>query len=324
MSWTKRRFLGSALAAAAATQVPVRAQPAAPLKIRAASLTLPVVNPVVVNVIKEQGMDQRHQLDLVIRPYPSISSFYAGLATGEVDTLIGGPIVLQKLRNEGARVKIVSTMMRLSDLVVLTRDPEIKSVADLKGRTLAADMGSQQYQVLALYAHELGFELKRDVTVMQANFALARGQLSAGRVDAAMVIEPIATAMLRENPKLRIIFNGDAAWREVTGERGWELVAAMSESFIASAPESVERWVATLDEVAQFMHAHSQETDEIAARTAKLAPGLMREILENKRWEFEVFPAWGPEQAVMQDMIDRAVAAKFLSQPSDDALFYAP
>lgn len=324
MSWTKRRFLGSALASVFALQAPARAQTATPVKIRAASLTLPVVNPVVVNVIKEQGMDRSHQLDLVIRPYPSISSFYAGLATGEVDTLIGGPIVLQKLRNEGATVKIVSTMMRLSDLVVLVRDPAIKTVADLKGKSLAADMGSQQYQVLALYAHDLGMDLRRDVTVMQANYALARGQLSARRVDAAMVIEPIATAMLKEDPQLRIIFNGDTAWKQVTGERGWELVAAVSESFIKASPGAVSRWIEALHDVAEFMHAQPDATDEIAHRTAKLEPGLMHEILSEKRWEFEVLPAWGAERAVMQDMIDRAAAAGFISQASDDGLFYAP
>lgn len=324
MSATRREVLATAVAGAALSFAPLMVRAQSAVTIRAASLTLPVVNPVVVNVIKAQELDSRHQVNLDIRAYPSISSFYAALATGEVDTLIGGPIVLQKLRNEGADVKIVSTMMRLSDLVVLARDPEIKTVADLKGRSLAADMGSQQYQVLALYAHELGMDLKRDATVMQANYALARGQLAAGRVDAAMVIEPIATAMLKEDEELKIIFNGDEAWAEITGAPGWELVAAMSGKFIDTAPEAVERWVAVLDEVAKFMHGHPEETDAIAARTAKLQPGLMSEILAEKRWEFEVHPAWGEERRTMQDMIDRAVAAGFISKPSDDGIFHVP
>ena len=294
------------------------------VKLRAASLTLPVVNPVVVNVIKAEGFDKKHGIDLEVRPYPSISAFYASLATGEVDSLIGGPIVLQKLRNEGANLQIVSTMMRLSDLVVLTANPAIKSIADLKGKTLAADMGSQQYQVLALYANSLGLDLTKNVTVTQANFALARGQLMAGRVDAALVIEPIATAMLQEDPKLHIIFQGDKAWQKMTGAKGWELVAAMTGAFIQKHPKAVEPWIAALKDAADFMQQHPDEADAIAVKTVRLKPGLMREILEKKRWEFEVLPAWGPERTVMQNMIDRAVAAKFISAPRDDKLFYQP
>ena len=42
--------------------------------------------------------------------------------------------------------------------------------------------------------------------MVQASFALARTQLAAGRVGAAMVIEPIATMMLKENAQYRMIF----------------------------------------------------------------------------------------------------------------------
>lgn len=294
------------------------------LKIRAASLTLPVINPVVVNVMKMKGFDKKHGFDMEIRAYPSISAFYMAIATGDVDTLMGGPIVLQKMRSEGVDVKIVATMIRLSDLVVLTADPAIRSLADLKGKTLAADMGSQQFQVTSLYAHSKGVELGSDVTVVQASFALARAQLVAGRVDAAMVIEPIATAMMREDPKLRIIFNGSTGWKEMTGTAGWELVVAMRGDFIKSHPEATQRWIAAMKDTAEFMHQNPRETDAIAVATSKLPAGILEEVVAGKRWEFDVLPAWGPERVVIGDMVDRAVAAKFLEKPRDDGLIYAP
>src|SRR5579862_9392735 len=78
-------------------------------RLRAASLTLPVLNPIVVNILKQRSFDTKHGFELEPKPYPSIAAFYAALATGEVDTLIGGPVVLQKLRSEGVPVKIVAT-----------------------------------------------------------------------------------------------------------------------------------------------------------------------------------------------------------------------
>lgn len=80
------------VAALAALTLPAGAQDR--IKLRAPSLMLPVVNPIIVNVMKEKSFDAKHGLDVEVKPYPSISAFYAGLATGEIDTLIGGATVL--------------------------------------------------------------------------------------------------------------------------------------------------------------------------------------------------------------------------------------
>ena len=169
-------------------------------KIKVSSLTLPVFNPLVWNVMKVQGFDKKHGFELEAKPYPSISAFYAAFATGETDVLIGGPTVLQKLYYEGVPVRLISTGFTLADLVVFTKNPQIKSLADLKGKQLAADLGSSQYQVIKIYANSKGIDLGKDITVVNANFAVARAQLEADRVDAALVIEPLASIILKQNP----------------------------------------------------------------------------------------------------------------------------
>ena len=181
--------------------------------------------------MKAKGFDAKNGFELDIVTYPSFAAYYAGLATGEVDTLIGGPTFFQKLRLEGVPIKIVATGATLSDLLVLTADPAIKTLADLKGKQIAADMGSGQFQILSIYAASKGLDLKKDITVVNANFAVARAQLAAGRVEAAMVIEPIATMMMKENPNLKAVFEANKAWKELSGSEGWELVYAMREDF---------------------------------------------------------------------------------------------
>jgi ABC-type nitrate/sulfonate/bicarbonate transport system substrate-binding protein len=294
------------------------------VKIRAASLTLPVFNPIIVNLMKERGLDARHGFDMEVKPYPSIAAFYAALATGEVDTLVGGPTVFQKMRNEGVPLRIAATGLRLSDLVIVTARDDVRSLADLKGRTLAADMGSQQYQVASIYGRSRGVVLGADVTVVQASFALARTQLQAGRVDAAMVIEPIATMMMRENPRYRIVFQGDAAWRELTGAGGWELVVALRDDFIRRHPGAVARWIAALRDVQAFIASSPDEADAVVVRTVKLPPGVFREAVASRRWQFEVLPAWGAERKVLWDMFERAVAARYLDRLPDEAIIYTP
>jgi NitT/TauT family transport system substrate-binding protein len=310
--------LAAPLAAAQGKAAPERP------KIRAGSLTLPVLNPIIVNILKDRGFDAKHGFDMEIKPYPSISAFYAALATGEVDTLIGGPIVLQKMRNEGARVKIAATGLRLSDLVIVTSNPGVKSFADLKGKQLAADMGSQQYQVVSLYARSKGLNLGSDVTVVNANFGLARSQLAAGRVEAAMVIEPIATMMLRENKDLRMIFNGSSAWKEMTGRDGWQLVVAVHEDFVKRQPDGTRRLIAALQDVAGFIRTNTDDADRIAAQSVKLPAGVLKDAVQGKRWEFEVLPAWTGERKAIWDMFERAVGGKYIDKLPDEGIIYTP
>ena len=57
----------------------------------------------------------------------------------------------------------------------------------------------------------LGFNLRKDVNIVDANTALAQAQLEANRVDAIMAWEPSATIILAKNPDARVIVNGDEA-----------------------------------------------------------------------------------------------------------------
>ena len=145
--------------------------------IKVSSLTLPVFNPLVWNIMKARGIDAKHGFELDAKAYPSISAFYAGFATGETDVLIGGPTILQKLYQEGVPVRIIATGFTLADLVIFARDEKIKSLADLKGKQLAIDMGGSQFQVTKIYANAKGIELGKDIITVNANFAVARAQL---------------------------------------------------------------------------------------------------------------------------------------------------
>src|ERR1041385_9449816 len=96
--------------------------------IKVSSLTLPVFNPLVWNIMKARGIDAKHGFELDAKPYPSISAFYAGFATGDTDVLIGGPTILQKFYQEGVPVRIIATGFTLADLVIFAKDDKIKSL----------------------------------------------------------------------------------------------------------------------------------------------------------------------------------------------------
>lgn len=327
MTSFSRRGLTALLAAAAlgCTVITGAAQAQEKPTIKVSSLTLPVFNPLVWNVMKARGFDTKHGFNLEIKAYPSISAFYAAFATGETDALIGGPTIFQKLYQEGVPLRIIGTGFTLADLVIFAKDPAIKSLADLKGKQLAADMGGSQFQVIKIYANAKGLDLGKDITVVNANFAVARAQLEAGRVDAAVVIEPLASIILKQNPDWKVIFNGAQGWKEIAGVDGWEIVPAMRADAIAKNPKAPQMLLAALQDTAAVFEKETAAADKIANETLKLPPGILTAAVESKRLAMIVKPAWEPAtKKSITDMMERAVKAGFYEKMPDDKIIYAP
>ncbi|MFL5043813.1 MAG: ABC transporter substrate-binding protein [Xanthobacteraceae bacterium] len=319
-----RRSVPALIAALVVALVSATASAQDKPRLRVSSLTLPVFNPIVWNIMKERGFDAKNGFELEIRPYPSISAFYAAFATGETDVLVGGPTILQKLYLEGVPVRIIATGLTLSDLVVFVRDPSIKSLADLKGKQMAADMGGSQYQMVAIYAGAKGLKLGREITIVNGNFAVSRAQLEAGRVDAAVIAEPMATSIMLQNPDWKVIFNGAEGWKELTGQDGWEIVTAMRADAIQRVPLAPKMMIAALQDVAGFIRTETDAADKLANETVKLPAGVLKSAVTGKRWDFDVRPAWGPDRKAIWDMMERAVQAGFYEKMPDEKIIYVP
>jgi ABC-type nitrate/sulfonate/bicarbonate transport system substrate-binding protein len=295
------------------------------VRVRMARLAFPSLVTVMVDVVKGAGLDRKNGLDLEPVSYSAVSAFYAAQATGETDAGVGGPHVYQRLRLEGAPIQIVASYVGLAAMVVIARTPQVRTIADLRGRTLAADMGSSEFQILAIYAKSKGLDLRRDVTVVQAGPPLARAQLAAGRVDAAMTWEPTATLTLRDSTDYRIILNGRAAWRELTGKDGWELVVQVREDVARRTPEAVTRLLATLQDGQRFLRTNLDDADRIVAQSVGLPPGVLKEAVLFRRIVYDVRPAWTPAvRASLQEMFQAGVDQGMLPRLPDAGIIYQP
>jgi NitT/TauT family transport system substrate-binding protein len=295
-----------------------------PIKVKIARLAFPSLTTLMVDVVKDQGLDKKHGLDLEPQSFGAVSAYYAALATGEVDMLPAGPHVLQKMRLEGVPIRAVLTYARLNALAVITGDPAIKTIADLRGKSIAADMGSSEYQILALYGRSQGVVFGKDVTVVQAGPPLARTQLQARRVDAAMTWEPSATLTLRDNPEYRTILTGDTAWKQIARADGWELILAVREDFLKRSPQAVPRLQKMFQDGAQFMKTSVDAADRIVAASVKLPPGVLKEAVTSGRLVYDIQPAWETERAVIWDMFKIAVDIGYLPKLPDENVIYKP
>jgi ABC-type nitrate/sulfonate/bicarbonate transport system substrate-binding protein len=294
------------------------------VKVKIARLAFPSLTTLMVDVVKAQGLDRKNGIDLDPQSYAAVSAYYAALATGEVDMLPAGPHVLQKMRLEGVPIKATLTYARLNALAVIAADPAVKTIADLKGKSIAADMGSSEYQILSLYGRSQGVVFGKDVTVVQAGPPLARTQLQARRVEAAMTWEPSATLTLRDNPQYRTILTGDTAWKSIAKADGWELVLAVREDFLRRSPDAVPRLLRMFQDGQRFIKTSVDEADRIVAGSVKLPPGVLKDAVVSGRLVYDVQPAWEGERAAIWEMFKVAVDSGYLPKMPDEGAIYRP
>lgn len=294
-----------------------------PIPLQVNSLSFPSLVPVISEIIAAQGFDADHGLELTIQPFADIGPFYAALTTGQVDAGVGGPTVVQNLVSEGADVQIISTFATLEPLLVISADPEIQSLEDLRGRSLAATVASAEFQTLAVIARSQGLDLEEDVTLVNASPADVRTQLEAGRVDAGMLWEPGASLALQDGDDYEVILNGADAWEELTGEQGWELVWAMQRPFIEENPEAPEAWIAAQRDAVEWLFSNPEDAAQIMEEATGMPPDAFQTVLEQGRVDYEIQPAWEPDiRSSIERHFQEAVDNDLLeSLPDDDIIF---
>ena len=292
------------------------------IEIKIARLAFPSMTSMMLDVLKERGIDKDHGFDVETVSQNAVPVFYASIANGDADLIAGGPHVFQKMMLEGVRIKVIGTWSPLNVLSVVTADPEINSFTDLKGKSIAAAMGSSEYQITSIYGRKLGLAFGTDVTVVSAAPPLAMAQLAAKRVDAAMLWEPTTTLALRDNPSYRVIMSGDTAWKTIANARGWDLVLSARDDFLQHNAALVPRLIAMLQDTQKYMHNHLDDADAIVANTLKLPSGVFKAGVQSGRLMYDVLPATGAERDAIWGMFKIAVETGYLPNlPSEDAIY---
>jgi ABC-type nitrate/sulfonate/bicarbonate transport system substrate-binding protein len=267
-------------------------------KVPFGALTFPTLVNTTGDIIKANGFDKANGIDAVPDLFGSAGAQYAAMAKGEIVAGVVSPFQLVKMRAEGVPAVIVGTLIGMQDIQVLTRTPAVETFADVKGRSLAATVGFSEFQYIEMYARKIDIELKRDVNLVDASTSLAMAQLQAHRVDAIIVWEPSATAAMRLMPDARVILTGDAAWKALTGNAGWDVVLWVNDNWAKTHASVVPRLMKMYEAYGTFLNGHPEEADAIITSgkylSKGLPPGTVAEAIRAKRLVADVHPAWDP------------------------------
>jgi len=183
------------------------------------------------------------------------------LASNAVDFGSTAGLAAVLSRANGNPIKTVYVYSRPEwTALVVPKDSPIKSIADLKGKKVAATKGTDPYLFLLRALNTQGLH-KGDIEHVHLQHADGRAALEQKRVDAWAGLDPImASAEIEGGARL--------IYRNVSFNTYGFLNT--SEKFLTAYPRQVERVIAVYEKARKWIAANPEETAKIIAEEAKI------------------------------------------------------
>ncbi|WP_374322794.1 aliphatic sulfonate ABC transporter substrate-binding protein [Aquipseudomonas alcaligenes] len=180
---------------------------------------------------------------------------------GSIDFASTAGLAAVLSRANGSPVKTVYIASRPEwTALAVPKDSPIKTLADLKGKKIAATKGTDPYLFLLRSLHTAGLG-KGDVEIVHLQHPDGRVALERGDVDAWSGLDPhLAASQLQAGSRLlyrNVEFNSYG-------------VLNVSDKFLKEQPQLIGKVIAAYEEARQWTLAHPQQTAELLAREAKL------------------------------------------------------
>jgi sulfonate transport system substrate-binding protein len=178
-------------------------------------------------------------------------------------------------RANGSPIKVIYVASRPEwTALVVPQDSPIKSVADLRGKKIAATKGTDPYLFLLRTLNEAGLD-KNDVEIIHLQHPDGRVALEQGQVDAWAGLDPhMAASEIQASSRLlyrNLNFNSYG-------------VLNVRDSYASEQPELVKEVIAAYEQARQWAIANPEGTAELLARESGLPLEVAR--LQLSRTDF--------------------------------------
>ncbi|GAB7522389.1 aliphatic sulfonate ABC transporter substrate-binding protein [Paraburkholderia sp. 2C] len=228
------------------------------------------------------------------------------LNSGAIDigSSAGLAAVLAKANGNPIRTIYIFSRPEWTALVV-RKDSPIKTVADLKGKKIAATKGTDPYLFTLRALHAAGLS-RDDVEIVNLQHPDGRTALVNGQVDAWAGLDPHMAAAEIDNGARLLYRNVDF--------NTWGFLNAR-EDFIKQYPETVARVLKVYEQARQWIAAHPDETARIIAEESKVSPTVAK--LQLSRNDFS-HPQPGAQQIDALKAAAPVLAQEKLVKPGTD------
>jgi NitT/TauT family transport system substrate-binding protein len=253
------------------------------------------------------GIFRKHDLDLDLLFTSGSGETMQATIAGSVDIgVAAGTFGVMGAYAKGAPIRIIGAESTGEDAYWYVRaESPVKSMADMKGRTMAYSTNGSSTHANALAFVEL---YKVDAKlVATGGFPATFTMVMSGQIDAGWSAPPYAMEALRKG-EIRVIVRS-AELPLVKGHTVRVLIANKAD--LDGRPDVYRRFMRAYRETVDWMYA-SDEAPKIYAEFAKISTEDARRVRE----EFDPKEMLIPDRVLgLNDLVPDAVKFKYLSQP---------
>lgn len=229
-------------------------------------------------IAKDQGFFEKNGLDADLKlNQVSLVATPSVLTAGSID--IGGvtPPALLLADENGLDIKIVAGADQTAagfhlSAIVVRADGDIKTAADLKGKTVAVPGLNDLLHILVVkWLGDRGVA-KGDVHYVEVSMVQLGDTLKAGRVDAVVPVEPFITRIANSGGRVLAYYVDDLPGGIPP------VVWASTGKYAAAHPAVIKAFRTGLAEAAGYYKAHPEIGAETLSHYIKLPPEVLKNI----------------------------------------------
>ncbi|WP_166246345.1 ABC transporter substrate-binding protein [Paenibacillus turpanensis] len=256
----------------------------------------------------DAGFYEKNGLKVEMQLFSSGTDLIKGIVGGQLDAGVLGFTNAITWGDKGAGLKVVGGAQLGYHSLLVSKDSDIKSVADLKGKSIASQKKGSTADIVLTGVTLEGAKLgKNDVQMQYVEPPVAIQALAAGKVDAAFVFEPY-DSIARAQFGAKSIYEVGTEWPfpcmvVITSDAVLEKDRDAVNRMLDAQKQAIEMMQKDPEGAAKFLTKRFVEGDSIKSVDGKdvKAEAVIAEAIKSQTFTWEITP---DQVTRMQELAD--------------------
>lgn len=192
----------------------------------------------------------------------------------EADIAIIPSNLASNLYNRGIDIRLVSTSI-WGVLYLVSKDDSIKTWDDLRGKEIVSIGRNLTPDAILQYLLKAnGLKVGKDIKISYINSAPELAQLFlAGRIDTAIIPEPILSSVLMKKKDTNIVFNIQDEWKKTSKAAIPQVVMVVQSDLVENHKEFLDEFMESYKNSIGWVNANPIKAGEISSKFSKKNQG---------------------------------------------------
>ncbi|MBB5160027.1 aliphatic sulfonate ABC transporter substrate-binding protein [Saccharopolyspora phatthalungensis] len=269
-------------------------------------------------IAQDQGLWEKHGLKATTSVFTNGPLQIQALGSGDLDFGYIGPGAMWLPASGQAKVVALNTLGNADRVIA---QPGIKSMADLRGKTVGVPQGTSGEMLLGLALRKAGMS-KQDIKVVPMDPSTVVSAFSSKRIDAAGIWYPLISTIKKQQPDLvELAKNSDFA-----EQVQFPTAFVAANKVVADQPDKTKKVISVLRDAIAYRSANPDKTIALTAKMLHIDEQAVRADAANVNLltvpDLDRITKDGTVDKWLTGMNDYFVQAGTLKQPVDPKTYY--